>query len=57
MEGAHLQCVNNYYAKFEYKEMNTVRVIMQSLNIKECKLLELQITQTRHPYAFRMENV
>ena len=47
MEGAHLQCVNNYYAKFEYKEMNTVRVIMQSLNIKECKLLELQITQTR----------
>ena len=24
--GAHLQCVNNHYAKFEYKEMNTVGV-------------------------------
>ena len=24
IEGAHLQCVNNYYAKFEYKVMNTV---------------------------------
>ena len=22
--GAHLQCVNNHYAKFEYKGMNTV---------------------------------
>ena len=26
MEGAHLQCVNNHYAKFEYKDMNTVGV-------------------------------
>ena len=32
--GAHLQCMNNH---------------SQSLNIKERKLLELQITQTRHP--------
>ena len=24
MEGAHLQCVNNHHAKFEYKVMNTV---------------------------------
>ena len=24
--GAHLQCVNNYYAKFEYKGMKTVGV-------------------------------
>ena len=24
--GAHLQCVNNHYAKFEYKGMNTVGV-------------------------------
>ena len=24
--GAHLQCVNNHYAKFEYKKMNTVGV-------------------------------
>ena len=24
IEGAHLQCVNNHYAKFEYKGMNTV---------------------------------
>ena len=23
MEGAHLQCVNNHYAKFEYKVMST----------------------------------
>ena len=26
IEGAHLQCVNNYYAKFEYKGMKTIRV-------------------------------
>ena len=26
MEGAHLQCVNNHYAKFKYKEMKTVGV-------------------------------
>ena len=26
IEGAHLQCVNNHYAKFEYKEINTVGV-------------------------------
>ena len=24
--GAHLQCVNNHYAEFEYKGLNTVRV-------------------------------
>ena len=24
--GAHLQCVNNHYAKFEYKGLNTVGV-------------------------------
>ena len=24
--GAHFQCVNNYYAKFEYKGMNTLEV-------------------------------
>ena len=24
--GAHLQCVSNHYAKFEYKVMNTVGV-------------------------------
>ena len=28
---------------------NDWTIIMQSLNIKEWKLLELQITQTRHP--------
>ena len=33
-EDAHLQCVNNH---------------IQSLNIKEWKLFELQITQTKHP--------
>ena len=27
IEGAHLQCVNNHYAKLEYKGMNTVGVI------------------------------
>ena len=26
MEGAHFQCVNNHYAKFKYKVMNTVGV-------------------------------
>ena len=26
MVGAHFQCVNNHYAKFEYKGMKTVRV-------------------------------
>ena len=26
IEGAHLQCVNNHYAKFEYKGMKTVGV-------------------------------
>ena len=26
IKGAHLQCVNNHYAKFEYKEMKTVWV-------------------------------
>ena len=25
--GEHLQCVNNHYAKFEYKGLKTVRVI------------------------------
>ena len=34
IEGAHLQNVNSHYA---------------SLKRKEWKLLELQITQTRHP--------
>ena len=33
-EGAYLQCMNNHYAKFEYKWMNTVGV---------------KFTQTRHP--------
>ena len=26
IEGAHLQCVNNHYAKFEYKGINTLGV-------------------------------
>ena len=26
IRGAHLQCVNNHHAKFEYKGMNTVGV-------------------------------
>ena len=34
VRGAHLQCVNNHYAKYENKRM---------------KILELQITQTRQP--------
>ena len=25
-DGAHFQCVNNHYAKFKYKGMNTVGV-------------------------------
>ena len=27
IEGAHLQCVNNHYAKFEYKVMKTAVVV------------------------------
>ena len=30
-------------------------IIMQSLNIKQSKLLEIQITQPDTPYAFRVE--
>ena len=30
---------------------------MQSFNIKEWKLFELQFTQTRHPYAFPKEKM
>ena len=30
---------------------NVWLIVMQSLNIKEWKLLELQITQTRHPLS------
>ena len=26
IEGAHFQCVNNHYAKFEYNGLNTVEV-------------------------------
>ena len=26
IEGAHLQCVNNHYAKFEHKGMKTISV-------------------------------
>ena len=40
--GAHLQCVNNHYAKFEYKGMKTLGVLDYT---------------TRHPYAFRMEKM
>ena len=40
IEGAHCQCVNNHYAKFEYKGM---------------ELLELEITQTRHPLSISDE--
>ena len=32
-------------------------IIMQSLNIKEWKMLELQITQTSNPLALRMEKM
>ena len=39
----------------ESNQINVWTITMQSLNVKEWKLLELQITQTRRPYAFRME--
>ena len=42
MVGAHLLGMNNRKVKFKYKGM---------------KLLELQITQTRHPYAFWMRKM
>ena len=31
------------------------QLLGKSLNIKECKRLEIQITQNRHPDAFQME--
>ena len=40
MVGAHLQCVNNHYRKYEYKVMNTFK---------------LQITQTWHPQSISDE--
>ena len=39
---AHIQCVNNHYAKFEYKGK---------------KVFELQITQTRHHLSILEENM
>ena len=41
IEGAHLQCVNNYYAKSEYKRMKTVGVT--------------DYTNPTPTYSFRME--
>ena len=40
--GAHLQCVNNHYVKYEYKGMNTVGV---------------KITQTMHPLSILDEKI
>ena len=37
------------YTKLEVHIFNVWTIIRQSLNIKERKLFELQITQTRHP--------
>ena len=36
LEGAHVQCMNNHYPKFEYLGMKTFGV---------------EITQTRHPLS------
>ena len=41
--GAHLQCVNNHYAKFEYKRMKTV--------------WSYRLNKPDTPYAFRMINM
>ena len=35
--------------KYKVHIFNVWTIIMQSLNIKERKLLELQVTQTQHP--------
>ena len=40
MESARLQCINNQYVKYD---------------LKEWILLELQITQTRHPISISDE--
>ena len=37
------------FAKYKVHIFNVWTIIVQSLNIKEWILLELQITQTRHP--------
>ena len=34
--GAHLQCVNNHYAKFEYKGMKTVGVAEYTNQTPKC---------------------
>ena len=42
MESARLQCINNHYVKYD---------------LKEWMLLELQITQTRHPISISDEKM
>ena len=43
--------------KYRLYMFNVWTIIIQSLNIKEWKLLQLQITQARHPWAFQMEKM
>ena len=53
---AHLQCVNNHYAKLEYKGMNTIKVTDLYMPCAQgprhtVTITKLQITQTRHPLS------
>ena len=51
IEGAHLQCVNNYYAaKFEYKGMKAVRVTEYTKHFgwENIKLIIQVIRETSH---------
>ena len=45
------------FAKKERHMLNVWTIIMQSLNIKEWKLLELQITQTRNHLSISNEKM
>ena len=46
--GAHLQCVNNHYAKFEYKEMKTVWVTDYP-NLTALRMADEKNVLVQHP--------
>ena len=49
IEGAHLQCVNNHYAKFESKGLNNVRVEgkMSKLNTRQKLKKKINVNKIR----------
>ena len=59
--GAHLQCVNNHYAKFEYKGMKTVGVAdytnQTPLRISDEKMSKLTTPQKMRKYLSNMHKI